>query len=114
MSRGRTAGGLPGPVAKNPALTKTSIIDMLIYMRTTLVLDGQLVREAKKRAADAGLTFSELVNRVLRDAFVPRDETAPPFEMITHGHHGPEVRHEPDDLAEALEHDDAASLGRGR
>ena len=87
---------------------------MLIHVRTTLVLDSQLVREAKKRAADAGLSLSELVNRVLRDAFVSREETAPPFEMITHGHKGPEARHEPDEFARALEHDDAASLGRGR
>ena len=87
---------------------------MLIYMRTTLVLDDRLLREAKKRAADAGLSLSELVNRVLRDAFVAREEAAPPFEMITHGHHGPEVRHEPDEFAKALEDDDAASLGRER
>ena len=36
-------------------------------MRTTLVLNDALVVEAKKRAAEAQVSFSEWVNRALRD-----------------------------------------------
>lgn len=87
---------------------------MLICMRTTLILDDELVREAKKRAAVAGLSLSELVNRALRDALGAPEPDAPPFEMITYGRAGPTVRHEPGDLAEELEREDGASLRRER
>ncbi len=53
-------------------------------MRTTLVLDEQLVRAAKKRAAEADLTFSEVVNQALRTSLLaPRSPTAAPFRMPT-------------------------------
>ena len=87
---------------------------MLIYMRTTLVLDDGLVRKARKRAADAGLTLSELVNLALRNQLVRPEAQAPHFEVITFGHGAPPVRHEPGDFAEALEPEDAATLARGR
>jgi len=83
-------------------------------MRTTLILDDELLHEAKKRAADAGLSLSELVNRALRDTLGAPEPEAPPFEMITYGQAGPTVRHEPGELAEELELEDAASLRRER
>lgn len=87
---------------------------MLICMRTTLVLEDELVRQAKKRATDAGLTLSELVNLALRDKLAASEAKAARFEMITYGLEKPPVQHEPGDFAEALEHDDTASLGRER
>ena len=39
---------------------------MYVYMRTTLVLDEQLFRKAKKEAVAAGTTLSEMVNAALR------------------------------------------------
>jgi antitoxin component of RelBE/YafQ-DinJ toxin-antitoxin module len=83
-------------------------------MRTTLVLDDSLVRRAKKRAADAGLTLSELVNLALRDQLAQPEAKAPHFAMITFGREAPRVQHEPRDFAEALEPDETAALQRGR
>jgi hypothetical protein len=87
---------------------------MLICMRTTLVLEDELVRQAKKRATDAGLTLSELVNLALRDRLAASEAMAARFEMITYGRERPPVRHEPGDFAEAFEHDDGAALGHER
>jgi hypothetical protein len=83
-------------------------------MRTTLVLDDGLVRKAKRRAADAGLTLSELVNLALRDQLARPEAKAPRFEMITFGRGAPRVQHEPRDFLEALEPDDAATFARVR
>ena len=41
-------------------------IRMYVYMRTTLILEEQLFRKAKKEAAAAGTTLSEMVNTALR------------------------------------------------
>jgi len=38
-------------------------------MRTTLILDDQLFRRAKREAGDRGATLSELVNTALRNYF---------------------------------------------
>jgi hypothetical protein len=38
-------------------------------MRTTLILDDQLFRRAKREAGDRGATLSELVNMALRNYF---------------------------------------------
>ena len=42
---------------------------MYVCMRTTLILDDQLIRRAKREASDKGATLSEFVNRALRDYF---------------------------------------------
>ena len=39
---------------------------MYEYMRTTLVLDDQVFRRAKREAVGAGVTLSDLVNTALR------------------------------------------------
>lgn len=39
---------------------------MYVSMRTTLVLDDQLFRRAKREAVSAGTTLSEFVNAALR------------------------------------------------
>jgi hypothetical protein len=83
-------------------------------MRTTLVLDDDVLRKARKRASEAGLTLSELVNLALRDKLAAPDAEPPRFEMITYGQQKPPQAHEPEDFAKALELEDAAGLARGR
>ena len=85
---------------------------MIIYVRTTIVLDDALFRQAKRRAAEAGRTLSDIVSSALREAL----REAPPrnlgrFQMPTFG--GPSAhRHEPADLARALEEEDRTRIGR--
>jgi plasmid stability protein len=79
---------------------------MLIRMRTTLVLDDDLLREAKIRAARQNVTVSDLVNRALRDALHEEEAPAPPFTLVTYGRGGSLVDHAPADFAVALEQDD--------
>lgn len=40
---------------------------MPIFMRTTIILDDQLLRQAKARAAESGTTFTHLVQDALRE-----------------------------------------------
>lgn len=48
---------------------------MVICMKTTLNLDDELVRKAKRSAAERGLTFTRFVEDALREALVvPRRE----------------------------------------
>lgn len=56
-------------------------------MRTTISIDDQLGKEARRRAAAAGKSFSALVAQSLRE-FLRREqskEDPPPFELITAG-----------------------------
>jgi hypothetical protein len=70
-------------------------------VRTTLVLNDDLVQQARHLAVDSELTLSELVNRALRAmlteaAFGPTDRT---------------VHHEPADFARCAELEDEQALG---
>ena len=78
-------------------------------MRTTLVLEDELVQEAKHRAVDLGLTLSELVNRALRES-LHREAAAdePPFLMVTYGGPPLAVGHSPAELAALLAAEDDA------
>jgi len=61
---------------------------MYACMRTTLILDDQLFRRAKREAGDRGATLSELVNTALRNYFFTnkRPERNPSkFEMPVYG-----------------------------
>ncbi len=60
---------------------------MYACMRTTLILDDQLIRRAKREAGDRGSTLSELVNRALRNYFFskPEGENRSPFRMPVYG-----------------------------
>ncbi len=80
---------------------------MLIRMRTTLVLDDALVRQAKQRALDQDVTLSEVVNESLRTSLMRVEPDAAPFSMVTYGRGGAAVEHEPADFASALESEDA-------
>jgi hypothetical protein len=44
-------------------------------MKTTLNLDGDLLREAKKRAAEEGITLTRVVEDALRSALTERPAT---------------------------------------
>jgi hypothetical protein len=84
---------------------------MISYMRTTIVLDDRIAREAKRLAARRGITLSELVGEALRGALAEPTKPAPRFEMVTYGEGAARTHHEPRDLAAALEEDDRRSLG---
>jgi hypothetical protein len=83
---------------------------MPISMRTTLVIDDGLLRQAKRRAAERNMTVSDVVNEALREAFRQRVAAAPPFSMITYGGSEGRVHHEPADFAAALEEEDLSRL----
>ena len=82
--------------------------DMCICMRTTMVIDDDLLRRAKKRAAEMGTTVSDVINRALREAFSQHTPPAslPPFRMVTFGRGQPQVDHQPAQLARALDEED--------
>jgi hypothetical protein len=79
-------------------------------MRTTLLIDDALLREAKRRAAESDLTVSEVVNQAMRDAFRERPRAAPRFSMITYGPTKGRVTHTPADFAAAIESDERGAL----
>jgi hypothetical protein len=83
---------------------------MIICMRTTLVLDDALLRQAKRRAAERNLTVSDVVNEALRDSFGRPVRAAPPFSLTTYGSPDRRVRHEPSDIALELDDEDRTRL----
>jgi hypothetical protein len=65
--------GFPFCVDVNPATWQrarpkrvAASSDMLLCMRTTIDLNDELLREAKRRAATEGVTLRELIERSLR------------------------------------------------
>ena len=85
---------------------------MLTCMRTTLVLDDRLFRDAKRRAASRGITLSELVGQALRAELARRSAPAGRFEIVTFAGGAGAVHHEPEAFAAAMGQEDEASLGR--
>jgi hypothetical protein len=85
---------------------------MIIGMRTTLVLDDDLLRRAKHRAAERNLTVSDVVNQALRAALSDPAPTPLPFTMPTYGAAGPPVRHEPSDFDPTLEDEASVAVTR--
>jgi hypothetical protein len=80
-------------------------------MRTTLVLDDELLRQAKRRAAERNLTVSDVVNEALRECLRRPAPVAPPFSMITYGGRSErKAHHEPSDFAAVLEDEDRGRL----
>jgi plasmid stability protein len=54
-------------------------------MRTTLTLDDTLVKELKRRAAEEGRPFKEIVNQALAHGLAPQSSPPPqPFRQRTH------------------------------
>ena len=83
---------------------------MLIHMRTTLVLDDQLLRQAKRQAAERNTTLSAVVNDALRESLRERPAETRPFRLITYGDPAKKFHHEPEDLKRILEEEDLARL----
>ncbi|MBI2375913.1 MAG: hypothetical protein HYV07_18110 [Deltaproteobacteria bacterium] len=73
-------------------------------MRTTIVLDDALFKQAKKQAAEAGLSLSALVERSLRDSLSrdsKRSENGA-YRVVTFGDPANPVDHDPADFSSAL------------
>jgi hypothetical protein len=86
---------------------------MIICMRSTLIIDDHLFKQARQRAADQGTTVSDVVNQALRDALTkPKARPTAKFAMVTFGGGAATRRHEPADFATAADDDDARSLAR--
>jgi len=55
-------------------------------MKTTLMLPDEVVRQAKKRAAELGMTLSAFAERSIRDALAPaRQQPGKPFRIRAFG-----------------------------
>jgi len=50
---------------------------MLIYMRTTLIIDDSVFNAAKRRALESGVTLSDLATQALREVLRKRTPDAP-------------------------------------
>jgi hypothetical protein len=83
---------------------------MLICMRTTLVLDDQLLRQAKRQAAERNTTLSAVVNDALREALRPRAEKPRPFTLVTYRGKGPTFHLTPEDIKRLELEDDLERL----
>ncbi|MGH9505502.1 MAG: hypothetical protein ACRD13_01130 [Terriglobales bacterium] len=81
-------------------------------MRTTLVLEDELVRRAKRRAADQNATLSQVVNAALRASLVHPVAAAAPLRLVTYGKGARRVRHEPADFARVQEREEREALRR--
>lgn len=59
-------------------------------MRTTIRLNDDLVKEAKVRAAEQGITLTQLIDESLRErlAAQPRRMSVEPFRLPTYGEGG--------------------------
>ena len=80
-------------------------------MRTTLIIDDDLLRQAKRLAAERNVTVSSLVNEALREALRRPLEALAPFSMPTYGRPDRPVQHEPEDFAAEDEREDRQRLG---
>jgi non-ribosomal peptide synthetase component F len=81
--------------------------------RTTLVLDGALLRRAKALAAQRGTTLSAVVSDALQQALsAPRPQATAPFKVVVFGSKRKAVDHSPADLAGYEEAEDLQRLGR--
>lgn len=96
------------------SLTVAVSIRMLTSMRTTVILDDELFRRAKQRAAKRNVPLSAVINDALRAALAPRRQEAPRFSMLTYGDAHRGMRLTPAEVSEALEDDDVRSLLRRR
>lgn len=84
---------------------------MLISMRTTVVIEDSILREAKLAAAKAGCSLSDLVNQALAAALAARKQPRPEFRMVVYGGRVPEA-HEPADFHREIESEEAEPFRR--
>ncbi len=85
-------------------------------MRTTVRLDDALVKEAKVRAAEQGITFTQLIDESLRERLSvrPRRAGSRPLELPSYGKGGlrPGVDLSDNRAVRDLMDDDLPGLGR--
>jgi len=79
-------------------------------MRTTLIIDDELLRKAKHRAAERHLTVSDVVNDALRESFIRPRPPAEPFSLVTYGRPGKHIEHSATDFANAIAQEDTERL----
>lgn len=79
-------------------------------MRTTLVPDDNLVRRARQRATERGLTLSDVVDEALRALLDRPVSAALPFRLVTFGGPPDGNSREPAAFAASLEEDDRRRL----
>jgi hypothetical protein len=72
-------------------------------MKTTLILKDEVVKRAKRRAAELGLTLSAFAERSLRDALEAKPVTSKPFHFPTYGDGRRKVDRSPTFLKSLLE-----------
>ena len=85
---------------------------MIIRMRTTLIIDDELLRQAKLRAAQWSRTVSDVINDALRESLGQPAGKAAPFALITYGSPSRRTHHEPADFVAALDAEDQEQLRR--
>src|SRR5262245_1017930 len=83
---------------------------MVRRMRTTLTIDDDVLRGAKRQASERGITLSDLVTEALRASVTRATFDAPAFSMITYGDPTYPIRYGPPDFEAALEREDAERL----
>jgi hypothetical protein len=83
---------------------------MLTRMRTTLIIDDDLLKQAKLRAAEWNQTVSDVVNNALRECLNRTAPAVTPFSLITYGRGAKRVHHEPNDFDASLEQEDRDRL----
>jgi hypothetical protein len=79
---------------------------MIISMRTTLVIDDELLRQVKRKAAERNATISDIVNDALRQCLERPVSAVVPFSLVTYGRSDESVSHEPSEFSAALEDED--------
>jgi hypothetical protein len=85
---------------------------MITLMRSTVVIEDELFRKAKRRAAALNTTLSDIVNQALRESLSKPMVEPPAFHMITFGNPKTKLHREPEDLQAIIEEEDRRSLRR--
>ena len=88
---------------------------MLACMRTTLVINDNLFRLAKVKAAETGMTLSAVMNDALRVALTQTPpKELPPYKMLKFGDPNEKWHLTPNDMYEILMDQELESLRRDR
>jgi hypothetical protein len=82
-------------------------------MRTTIVIDDDLFRQAKHQAAETGQSLSQLIMSALREALRPaKPKKEPRYRVITFDGGGKKHHLSPADMKRILEEEDIERYGR--
>ncbi len=65
----------------NPMLTDICLEHMLLCMRTTLNIDNELMKNVKRKAAEAGRTITEVIEEAIRESLYPNRKEAKRFRL---------------------------------